>query len=240
MMALKISYNYLKQPNLKLGNELTCSNFKWPLLVEALEAMEETVGKLKIASIDGKILGVASRPENLVKATKILAKLGKDYQYKVLINGLSILVPPVWGKYNDPRQWWSLNDYEVLCAAYQHETKIFLRTLSPYLPKGEIELDPTTPPQTLRLYPSVLGPPKKSRNVTFLAVPISSITSSVRLGTMLSKKPEKTDKERYPPRQGWKHLKEKGEDSFADSDSPREVISTVLRSKKPADPPSDV
>ena len=96
--------------------------------------------------LDGKILGVAPKPENLVKATKLLAKLGKDYQYEVLIDGLSIPISPVWGKYNDPRQWWSLNDYEIICAAYRHETEIFLRTLSPYLPKGELEPDPTTPP----------------------------------------------------------------------------------------------
>ena len=75
--------------------------------------------------------------------------------------------------------------------------------------------------------------------MTLLAVPISSLTSSVRLGTMLSEGPEKTDKEKYPPRQGWKHPKEKGKDPFADSDSPREIISTILRSKKPADPPSN-
>ena len=196
MMALKIGYNYLKRPNLKLGNELTHSNFKWLLLVEALEAMEETVGKFKVASVDGKILGVAPRPENLVNATKLLAKLGKDYQYKVLIDRLSIPVPPMRGKYNDPHQWWSLNDYEVLCATYRHETKISLRTLSLYLLKGEIEQDPTMPPQTPRLYPGVSGPPKNLRNVTFLAVPISSITSSVRLGMMLSEGLEKTNKEK--------------------------------------------
>ena len=110
-----------------------------------------------VASVDGKILGAAPRPENLVKATKLLAKLGKDYQYKVLIDGLSIPVSPMWGKYNDPHQWWSLNDYKILCAAYRHETEIFLRTLSPYLPKGELEQDPTTPPRAPRLYPSVWG-----------------------------------------------------------------------------------
>jgi hypothetical protein len=79
MMALKIGYNYLRQPNLKLGNKLTCSNFKQPLLVEALEAMEEIVGKFMVASMDGKILRAAPRAENLVKATKLLAKLGKNY-----------------------------------------------------------------------------------------------------------------------------------------------------------------
>ena len=59
------------------------------------------------------------------------------------------------------------------------------------------------------------------------------------LETMLSEGPEKTNKERYPPCQGWKHLKEKGKNPFADSNSSREEISTVLRSKKLVDPPSD-
>ena len=104
-----------------------------------------------------------------------------------------------------------------------------------YLPKGELEPDPTTPPQAPRLYPSVSGPPKKSRSVTFPAVPISSITSSVRLGAMLSEGLEKTNKERYPPRQGWKHFKKKDDDPFTDSDSPKEEISTIQRSKKSAD-----
>ena len=45
----------------------------------------------------------------------------------------------MWGKYNDPHQWWNLNDYEVICATYQHETEIFL-------PNEEIEPDPATPP----------------------------------------------------------------------------------------------
>jgi hypothetical protein len=97
--------------------------------------MEDTVRKFRVASVDGKILRAAPRPENLVKATKLFAKLGKDYQYEVLINGLSLPVPLVWGKYNDPRQWWSFNNYEILCATYQHETEIFLRNLSPYLPR---------------------------------------------------------------------------------------------------------
>ena len=201
--------------------------------------MEDVIGKFRVTSLDGKILGAAPRPENLVKAAKLLAKLGKDYQYEVLIDGLSLPVSPVWGKYNDPRQRWSLNDYEILCATYRHETEIFLRTLSPYLPKGELEPDPTTPPRAPRLYPSISGPPKKSRSVTFPAVPISSIMSSVKLGAMLSEGPEKTDKGKYPPRQGWKHLKERDDDPFVNSDSPKGEISTILRSKEPADPSSD-
>ena len=56
---------------------------------------------------------------------------------------------------------------------------------------------------------------------------------------MLSEGPEKTDKGKYPPRQGWKHLKEKDDDPFVNSDSPKGEISTVSRSKEPADPSSD-
>ena len=56
---------------------------------------------------------------------------------------------------------------------------------------------------------------------------------------MLSEGPEKTDKGKYPPCQGWKHLKEREDDPFVDSNSPKGEISTVLRSKEPADTSSD-
>ena len=51
--------------------------------------MEDVIGKFRVMSVDGKILGAAPRPENLVKATKLLAKLGKDYQYEVLIDSVT-------------------------------------------------------------------------------------------------------------------------------------------------------
>ena len=73
-----------------LGNELTRSNFRRPLLVEALEAMEDTLGKFRVASVDGRILGASCRPENLIKATKLLAKLGKDYLFLYLPCGANI------------------------------------------------------------------------------------------------------------------------------------------------------
>ena len=56
---------------------------------------------------------------------------------------------------------------------------------------------------------------------------------------MLSVGPEKINKEKYLPHQEWKQLKEKAEDPFTDSDSPKEIISTVLRSRKLMDPPSN-
>lgn len=68
-------------------------------------------------------------------------------------------------------------------------------------------------------------------------VPISSITSSTRLGTILSEDEEKIDTERYPPHQGQKDSKGNSEDFFTNSDSPEEIINTVLRPKKPTNPP---
>ena len=43
MKALMLAYNYLQRPALRQGNKLTHSNFKQPLLVEALKPMEEMV-----------------------------------------------------------------------------------------------------------------------------------------------------------------------------------------------------
>jgi hypothetical protein len=82
-------------------------------------------------------------------------QIWKDYQYKVMANG-SIPIPPIWGKDHNPNQWWNINDYEVICAAYCHETKGFLKAFLPYLLKGEIE--PTTPERKIDLHPSVSGP----------------------------------------------------------------------------------
>jgi len=48
------------------------------------------------------------------------------------------------GKDNNPHQWWNINDYEILCAAYRQEVELFLKSFSPYLLKGEKIAEPTT------------------------------------------------------------------------------------------------
>jgi len=47
MAALKFGYDYLRRPTIKKGFEITRSDFKRPLLVKTLEAMEETVKSLE-------------------------------------------------------------------------------------------------------------------------------------------------------------------------------------------------
>ena len=47
--ALEYGYKYLRRPTLNRSFELTRSNFKRPLLVEALDVMERTVGEFRVA-----------------------------------------------------------------------------------------------------------------------------------------------------------------------------------------------
>jgi hypothetical protein len=56
-------------------------------------------------------------------------------------NGLAIPKPPLWGKNNDPKEWWSTNDFEILFAAYRHEVEGFLRIVAPYFPRGPKDID---------------------------------------------------------------------------------------------------
>jgi len=53
---------------------LARSDFKRPLLVEAYEAARKAVQEFRVASSEGKIIGAAPQPENLVEATKLLRK----------------------------------------------------------------------------------------------------------------------------------------------------------------------
>lgn len=110
MKAIKYGYDYLKRLTLKLSFKLTCSHLKQPLLVEALEAMEKTIKEFRVISFNGDIISAAPRPDNIAQMLKLLVKLRRDYQYKFVGDGLAIPVPPVWGKDNNPQQWWSINE----------------------------------------------------------------------------------------------------------------------------------
>jgi hypothetical protein len=153
-----------------------------------LEAMEETVRKFRILNWNKEFIGAAPEPEKLTRTTKLLTQIRRDYQYDLLADGLAILVPSVWGKDNNPHQWWSINNYEILCAVYRQEVELFLKSFPPYLIKGEKEADPTMPQRSKTQFPSIseIPAPKKLRKVSFPQAPlISSITSSSRLGAMV-------------------------------------------------------
>ena len=200
--TIKYRHDYLRQPELEQTSKLTHSNFKGPLLIEALE---KTVREFRMVCSDGEMIGTAPWPENIIWTMRLLMKIWRNCYYEVLANGLAILEPPIWGKTNNPQQWWSLNDYEILSAAFWHKGDLFRKFYSPYLSKGESKPKPVTPWKSVNLLPTILGllPPKKSRNMTFLeALPISSITSSTRLGTIVGTALavlKESSKDFYPP-----------------------------------------
>ena len=72
MGALKFGHEYLHRPTIKKGFELTRLDFKRPLLVKTLEAMEETVRKFRVLNRNKEFLGAAPKPEKLTRATKLL------------------------------------------------------------------------------------------------------------------------------------------------------------------------
>jgi len=129
----------------------------------------------------------------------------KNYQYEILADALIIPVPPILGKDNNPQQWWSINDCKILSATFRHEIETFLKSFSPYLPKEEKGFEPATPQRLVNLQPTISGllAPKKSKSITFPeAQPISSITSSTRLGAIIattSATPKESSKDWYPP-----------------------------------------
>ena len=161
------------------------------------------------------------------------------------MDGLAIPVPLVWGKDNNPHQWWSINNYKILCAVYRQEVGLFLKLFSPYLLKGEKEVDPTTPQKSKTQFLSIseIPAPKKLRKVSFPQAPlISSITSSSRLGAMVeatSPTPKEGAREQNPPQQPWSALVKDSEDPFNTPDVSEEEISTYHRPRGPSKPPSD-
>ena len=88
--------------------------------------MEEMLTKFRIIAHDGKILGTAPHPRNLCRTIRLLTRIRKTYQDEVYAAASPILVPPIWAKDNDPEQWCSINDYEILCATFCHEVEVFL------------------------------------------------------------------------------------------------------------------
>ena len=123
--------------------------------------------------------------------------------------------------------------------------ELFLKSFSPYLLKAEKEADPTTPQKSKTQFPSIseIPAPKKLRKVSFpQAPPISSITSSSRLGAMVeatSPTPKEGAREQNPPQKPWSTPIKDSEDPFNTPDVSEEEISTYRRPRGPSKPPSN-
>ena len=109
---------------------------------------------------------------------------------------MAIPKPPRWGKNNDPEQWWNINDFKIICASYRHDVEGFLKTISPYFPRGlesdDDFLEPRTPTRVIgrNISVSELPAPQRIKVPRFRSEdsdipPISTITSQERLAALL-------------------------------------------------------
>ena len=94
------------------------------------------------------INGVAPNPDVLASIGKKLTQLREEAGDYLVEQGMAIPRPPCWGKNHDLEQWWTINNFEILCASYRHEVEGFLKTLLPYFPKGPKSDDNFPEPRT--------------------------------------------------------------------------------------------
>ena len=148
------------------------------------------------------------------------------------------------------RQFWchrygEILDYKILCTIYCQEVELCLKSFLPYLLKGEKEADPTMPQKLKPHFPSIseIPAPKKLRKVSFpQAPPISSITSSTRLGDMVeatSPTPREGTQEQNPPQQTWS-TRVKDSNNFCNTPDSDDEISTYRRPKGRLKPHSTI
>ena len=185
-----------------------------------------------------------------------------EAKYYLVAKGLAIPKPLLWGKDNDPTEWWNINDFKILSACYGHEVEMVLKIVAPHFPRVQ-ELDDysfpelCTPTGKSALPSSVteLPPPWKFRSAQgephnrFHLPPLSTITSRRNLTRLISDKPvtpsEKEVNSDYPPRAPWNNRND-SENPFSKEDDPKEVNDKqdkiprrMERLIPPGGPPSD-
>jgi hypothetical protein len=159
--------------------------------------------------------------------------------------GMAIPRPPRWGKNNDPEQWWNVNDFEILCASYQHEVEGFLKTVSPYFPRGPKSDDDfpklRTPTRVTGQSASVseLPAPRRVKAPRFGGEdsdipPISTITRQGRLAALLE-----DDTINIPPTKAETEQPNRKEDPFSDEEISKAPKKFILAASKPPGPPSN-
>ena len=138
-----------------------------------------------------------------------------------------------------------VNDFEILCASYRHKVEGFLKTVSPYFPRGPKSDDDfpelCTPTRVTGQSASVseLPAPRRIKVPRFGGEdsdipPISTVTGQGRLAALLE-----DDTINIPPTKAEIGQPNRKEDPFLDegiSKAPKKFISAV---PKPPGPPSD-
>jgi len=224
--------------------------------------LEELFSEFWVLHDFTEVKGISPKECHLNSISKKLSTLRAEAKDYLVAEGLAVPKPPLWGKDNDPTEWWNVNDFEILSTCYQHEVEMFLKIVAPYFPKVQ-ELDnysfpelrtPTgksAPPSSV----TELPPPRKFRSAQgephnrFRLPPLSTITSGRNLTRLISDKPvtpsEKEVNSDYPPRAPWNNWHD-SENPFSKETDPKEVNDKqdkiprrMERLIPPGGPPSD-
>jgi hypothetical protein len=95
--------------------------------------VEKTLKEFRVLSIDPEIIGATCKHENLVQTTKLLMSLRKNFQYKIMTDGLAIPVPPILGKDNNPHWWWNISSLTTKLSPPQSRDVLEVFFTLPYL-----------------------------------------------------------------------------------------------------------
>ena len=132
--ALELGFNHLQCNKLKVSAELTCTILRKPRIHKVIFQLEDFFENFRVVHDFKDIKGVAPNLDVLASIGKNLTLLREEVGDYLVEQGMAIPRPPCWRKNNDPEQWWNINDFQILCASYQHEVEGFLKTVLPYLP----------------------------------------------------------------------------------------------------------
>ena len=134
--ALELGYIYLWHAKLKLLAELTWMILRKPWVHEFILLLENHFERFRVVHDFEEIKALPPDPDVFTSLRKKLSQLREEARDYLVGNGMAVFTPPLWVKNNNPEEWWSVNDFEILCASYRHEVEGFLKMVSPYFPRG--------------------------------------------------------------------------------------------------------
>ena len=167
--AIVKGIEYLKRKALTLTPTLTQSGSRKSRILEIIKGVEYLFSSIRILRNGEKIIGLTLDDEALTAVATRIRKLIKDYEKEFVDKGLAIPNVPKWGRFNNLEDWWSSNDFEVLCACYRHEVDVVLSLLAPLVPGNRSEADQVAPitPERLSWNASATEKPDRIHRAKF-------------------------------------------------------------------------
>jgi len=99
--------------------------------------LEELFSEFRVLHDFTEVRGISPKEHHLNSILKKLSTLRAEAKDYLVAEGLAILKPLLWGKDNDPTEWWNINDFEILLVCYRHEVEMFLKIVAPYFPRAQ-------------------------------------------------------------------------------------------------------